>query len=235
MTTKKLQQRQAEYDKDYWGHEDFSTFENIRHLTLHVGKILGKLSTYCEARERERGYPDDQLKNEVIPDMFSAALQLSNWLGEDLSSIHARRLKSNKKILDSEKEKRQKYHDSLPKTVKEYGFDFYWDNTKVWKVRAPVTEAALSELEWHFDIPFLWEGEGKYNLKARDVLNHPHDHREEYDRMLRANLDYPIDVMENKGRLTILDGLHRLMKASMNGYTHVRVRVIPRRFIQDIL
>lgn len=235
MTTKALQQQQAEYDTRYWDHDGYSTFENIRHLTLHVGKLMGKLSTYCEAKEHEKGYPDDQLKNEVIPDLLSYALQLSNWLDEDLAVLYQKRLEGNTKHFDAEKEKRKKYHDSLPESVRQYGFDFYWDNAKVWKVKAPITQLAIADLEWHFDVPFLWEGEGEYNLTAREVLEHPELHREEYDRMLRADDVFPIDVMDNRGRLTILDGLHRLMKAYSQHKTYVQVRIIPRRFIQDII
>lgn len=235
MTTKKLQEQQAFHDAEYWHQDGTSTFENIRHLTLHIGKLLGKLSSYCEAKEHEKGYPDDQLKNEVIPDLLGHALQLSNWLDEDLSKLYSKRLKANKKNFETEREKRKKYHDSLPDSVIEYGFDFYWDNTKVWKLKAPITRLPISDLEWHFDVPFLWEGEGKYNLCAREVLKHPDSHRAEYDRMLRADMTHPIDVMENKGRLVILDGLHRLMKAYSNKKTHVHIRVIPRQFIQDIL
>lgn len=235
MTTKELQQQQAEYDTQYWDHDGYSIFENIRHLTLHVGKLIGKLSTYCEAKEHEKGYPDDQLKNEVIPDLLSYALQLSNWLDEDLDALYQKRLEGNAKHFDSEKEKRKKYRDSLPATVLQYGFDFYWDNEKVWKIKAPVTTCPIADLEWHFDIPFLWEGEGKYNLKARDVIERPSEHREEYDRMLRADMTHPIDCMENKGRLVILDGLHRLMKAFVKGEHVVRIRFIPRKYIPDII
>lgn len=235
MTTKKLQQKQADYDANYWEHDGFSTFENIRHLTLHVGKLVGKLSSYCEAKEHQKSHPDEQLKNEVIPDLLGYALQLSNWLEQDLSKLYAQRIKENKKYFDVEKEKNKRFADSLPDSVKEYGFNFYWDNAKVWRLKAPITQLAVSDLEWHFDVPFLWEGEGKYNLRAREVMEHPDIHRKEYDRMCATNSAYPIDVMENKGRLVILDGLHRLMKAYLNKQTHVQVRIIPRRFIPDIL
>lgn len=235
MTTKKLQQKQIDHDAIYWDHDGFTTFENIRHLTLRVGKLVGKLSAYCEAKEQTKGALDDQIKNEVIPDLLSYALQLSNWLEEDLSKLYVKRIKENKKCFDAVRAKNKAFHDSLPDSVKEYGFDFYWDNAKVWRLKAPITLIAVADLEWHFDVPFLWEGEGKYNLCARDVLMHPKLHREEYDRVLAANSAHPIDVMENKGRLVILDGLHRLMKAHMNKQTHIQTRIIPRRFIPDIL
>ncbi len=42
-------------------------------------------------------------------------------------------------------------------------------------------------------------------------------------------------IMENKGRWLILDGLHRLVKAHMQGLKKVQVRVIPRERIPEIL
>jgi hypothetical protein len=53
--------------------------------------------------------------------------------------------------------------------------------------------------------------------------------------MLRADLSYPIDIMENKGRWLILDGLHRLVKAYKNGQKTVKVRKIPRERTSEIL
>jgi hypothetical protein len=41
--------------------------------------------------------------------------------------------------------------------------------------------------------------------------------------------------MENKGRWLILDGLHRLMKLSVEGEEKVKVRIIPREKIPEIL
>lgn len=44
MDTKDLQDKQAEYDSKYWQHNS-SELEKVRHITLHLGKLLGKLST----------------------------------------------------------------------------------------------------------------------------------------------------------------------------------------------
>jgi hypothetical protein len=41
--------------------------------------------------------------------------------------------------------------------------------------------------------------------------------------------------MENKGRWLMLDGLHRLMKAHLQGEKFVRVRIVPREMIPKIL
>ncbi len=51
---------------------------------------------------------------------------------------------------------------------------------------------------------------------------------------MNADLTYPIDIMENKGRWLILDGLHRLMKAYSLGMKKVVVRKVPRELIPQI-
>jgi len=90
------------------------------------------------------------------------------------------------------------------------------------------------ELTWHFDLPFHWHGDDIYNLSSREIIENPEKYKEEYDRTMKADLSHPIDVMENKGKLLILDGLHRLMKARIQGLTKVEVRIIPRDKIPEI-
>lgn len=120
----------------------------------------------------------------------------------------------------------------IPEVIKQVGFDFSWDERKVWALDAPVEELPLSELEWHFDIPFLWtKPDGFYDLKPSTVLQHPEQYPEEYERTVRADLRYPIDVMRYRERWVILDGLHRLMKASVQHEQAVRVRKIARSAI----
>jgi hypothetical protein len=52
---------------------------------------------------------------------------------------------------------------------------------------------------------------------------------------LNSDLQYPIDIIENKGQFLILDGLHRLIKAISLGQTVVKVRVVPREQLPQIL
>jgi len=122
----------------------------------------------------------------------------------------------------------------LPKIIQEIGFDFGWSEEKVWELNVPTEEMPIDMLAWHFGIPF-WSTEcGYYDLKPQEVIDNPQEHKKEYERTMRADLKYPIDVMENKGRLLILDGLHRLTKAKIIGIDTVQVRNIPRKYIKDI-
>lgn len=122
----------------------------------------------------------------------------------------------------------------FPQIIKDVGFDFSWDEKKVWQLDLPVSEMDINELTWHFEIPFLWEGGGIYNLKSWDVIEDPDSHKAEYERTMNADTSHPIDIMKNKGRWLILDGLHRLMKLYIEGARKVKVRIVPREKIPDI-
>ena len=123
----------------------------------------------------------------------------------------------------------------IPDIIKQVGFDFSWDEKKVWALEYPVEDVSIDVLTWHFTIPFHWHNGGVYNLKSADILDHPEHYPEEYARTMRADLRFPIDIMWNKGRWLILDGLHRLMKAKVLGLKKVQVRKIPRSVITKIL
>jgi len=94
----------------------------------------------------------------------------------------------------------------------------------------------IQDLIWHFDIPF-WELEDidDYNLKPWEVTKNPDKHSTHWEKIQEADLKYPIDIMENKGRWLILDGLHRLVKAYILKMKTVKVRKISRQKIPDIL
>lgn len=122
----------------------------------------------------------------------------------------------------------------MPKIIQEVGFDFDWKSKKVWALKYPAEEINIKELEWHFDIPFWNTKGGYYDLTPNQVINHPTQFREEYERTMKADLTCPIDIMKNKGRWLILDGLHRLVKMKILGDTAVKVRKIPRSEIPNI-
>ncbi|MBT5021579.1 hypothetical protein HOK51_00315 [Candidatus Woesearchaeota archaeon] len=123
----------------------------------------------------------------------------------------------------------------VPRIIKDIGFDFKWDKQKVWKLRVPVTEMNISELEWHFEIPFLRDNSGRKCIKPIDVIKNPGCDERQFCRVENADLKYSIDIMENKGRWLILDGLHRLMKSFILGKKKVKVRIIGRDKIPQIL
>jgi hypothetical protein len=126
-------------------------------------------------------------------------------------------------------------NENLPKIIEEVGFDFWWDIQKVWNLDYPTEEMCISQLEWQFEIPFWTTGERWYDLKPIDVINNRSRYTKEYERTLNSDLEYPIDIMMNKSRWTILDGMHRLLKAKILGLEKVTVRKIPISEIPNIV
>lgn len=122
----------------------------------------------------------------------------------------------------------------IPKIIEEVGFDFDWSEKKVWALNIPLEKIDITELEWHFEIPFWNTKNGYYDLKPNEVINFPEKHKEEYERTMKADLSHPIDIMQNKGKWLILDGLHRLAKAKILGKTKVEVRKVPRDMIPEV-
>jgi len=123
----------------------------------------------------------------------------------------------------------------LPKIIKEIGFDFSWSEKKVWALDVPVEKMDIKQLEFHFQIPFWNTKNGYYDLTPNDVIKFPEKYQEEYDRIMKADLTYPIDIMKNKGHWLILDGLHRLAKAKILSRSEVKVRKVPHTEIPNIV
>lgn len=122
-----------------------------------------------------------------------------------------------------------------PAIIQQVGFDFSWDEKKVWALNVPIEDMAIDELVWHVDVPFLWtKPDGYYDLLPRDVLENPKTYPDEYERTMNANTSYPIDVMWWRERWVILDGLHRLMKLMTENANRVKVRKISMKDIAII-
>lgn len=121
-----------------------------------------------------------------------------------------------------------------PPIITEVGFDFHWVEEKVWALDIPVEDMPLADLEWHFDIPFWWTEGGFYDFKPIWALQNPDQYPQRIQRIMSANLDYPLDIMHWRGRWLLLDGLHRLAKSKLLGHKTVKVRKIPQSAIPAI-
>lgn len=122
----------------------------------------------------------------------------------------------------------------LPPHIQQYAFDFRWDNQLVWNLIVESELMNVDQLVWHFDIPWLHTEGERFNLTPKEIMQHPALYKEQYKRTMESDVSFPIDVMYNKGRWLILDGLHRLMKAVHNGEQYVAVRKISREFAHKI-
>ena len=143
-----------------------------------------------------------------------------------MTYVHAEVERNIKNVMESK----------IPKIIGDVGFDFHWDSKKVWKLDVPTTDMDIEKLVWHFEIPFWGKGStNDYNLTPQEVIDRKSGTKEHFEKVKKADLKHPIDIMENKGRFLILDGLHRLVKAYISGMKKVNVRIIPREKIPKII
>lgn len=124
----------------------------------------------------------------------------------------------------------------LPEVLSGFFFPFDWVPEKVWAVEAPVEELPRVELDWHLCLPF-WSSQPEkplFDVIPNDVLACEVAYPEHYERVVRANISFAIDLMWNKDRLLILDGMHRLARLKLENIEVARVRKIPRDAISLI-
>lgn len=115
--------------------------------------------------------------------------------------------------------------------IEEEWFDFDWDPEEVWEVDVDPEEMSVGRLEWHLGIP-LWEYDGESNrVTPRQVLEAPDEYPDYFQDIMDTDLSYPLDIMWWRNRWMILDGVHRLAKATHLGKETIGVRKIPRSAI----
>ncbi|MDB5260481.1 MAG: hypothetical protein JWN37_712 [Candidatus Nomurabacteria bacterium] len=111
-----------------------------------------------------------------------------------------------------------------------------WDEKKIWAIELPTSEMNAENLLWHLDIPYWTSDDGKeFVVTAKDLVNKAPNSTKEWDRMMRADLSFPIDIIYYRGRWVILDGVHRFIKAYIQGEKKVSVRVFPEERLSEIM
>ena len=114
--------------------------------------------------------------------------------------------------------------------------DFDWDNRQIRAVEAPVSEMPVAELRWLLDVP-IWSSrppEPLFDLRPREVLDHPERHPRHAQRIREADLEHPLQLLDYKGRWVVLDGLHRLVRLVSEDAETARVRCLSQAAIAQI-
>jgi hypothetical protein len=95
--------------------------------------------------------------------------------------------------------------------------------------------ASVDDLRWQLDAK-VWSNYGTpLHVSPSEVRRDPQRFATHYERAMAADLSYPLYVTRWNGRLTILDGMHRLLKADILGYKQVPVYVIGLKEIAEIM
>ncbi|TCO48398.1 hypothetical protein EV646_104216 [Kribbella antiqua] len=115
----------------------------------------------------------------------------------------------------------------VPAELRGIILDFHWDTELLHGLELPVSRVDVAELEWHLELPFWAHAERPFQVSPLQVTARPEVYPEQYARTMAADLRYPLDAVRRPdGRVTILDGVHRLLRAWMSRQAVVRVRVL---------
>jgi hypothetical protein len=106
--------------------------------------------------------------------------------------------------------------------------DVAWTDEKLDALDLPVVEIAIAELAWMLDLP-CWRGEALFEIRPLDVVDGP-----ELDRTNAADLSRPLYVTPRNGRLVVLDGLHRLLKAARARQETICVKVVSSDVLEQL-
>ncbi|WP_237745144.1 hypothetical protein [Kribbella catacumbae] len=100
-----------------------------------------------------------------------------------------------------------------PEPLREVFPQTHWQLGKLWALDLRVEPVEVADLLWMFDLP-LWQLNGeRFKVTPNQVAATPMNYRPHYERVMDADLDFPIHLVAYRGRLVVLDGLHRLLKA----------------------
>ncbi|HEY1178384.1 MAG TPA: hypothetical protein VGF17_19690 [Phytomonospora sp.] len=114
----------------------------------------------------------------------------------------------------------------VPEALRGVLLDFHWERERLWALDLPVAEVAVEELVWHLELPFWAVGETPFAVTPREVADDPERHAGQWERTLSADLAMPIHAVERDGRLVVLDGVHRLLKAVVEGRGTIAVKTL---------
>jgi len=90
-----------------------------------------------------------------------------------------------------------------------------WDIGKLWALDRPVRPVPVADLAWLLDLP-LWQLNGaRFQVSPNRVRAEPDRFPDHLRRVMAADLGHPIHLVEHNGRLVVLDGFHRLLKAAI--------------------
>lgn len=110
---------------------------------------------------------------------------------------------------------------------------FKTDEPKLRKVKLPIEEISISEIENNLDIPYREkEGTDDWNLTPKMCIENFEKEIRHAKKTLEADLQYPIELYFHKDQWIILDGVHRFTKAVREWHTTIKVRKVPEYIAQ---
>ncbi|GAA2756489.1 hypothetical protein [Actinopolymorpha rutila] len=124
--------------------------------------------------------------------------------------------------------------DLVPPVLREVILDFHWERERLWQLELESVQVSIAEVEWHLRLP-LWAYDRRpFAVSPLEVAADPWRFHEQYARTTAADPRWPLHFLDRPGGLTVLDGTHRLLTASLAGHDHVTVKKVPMDLLDEI-
>lgn len=114
-----------------------------------------------------------------------------------------------------------------PDDVRPYLLDFEFDEELLFRLNVLQERVHVSEIAWWLDQPVWTHDDVPFSLRPRQVMHAPRLYPEHARRIATADLDDPVYVTALSGRTVVLDGSHRLAKATAYGLPTILVKRVP--------
>jgi hypothetical protein len=121
----------------------------------------------------------------------------------------------------------RKLHGDIPEPLQGILLEHVWDLSKLLGLELPVEELSVDALTWQLDLPWWRQGSEWFAVTPNQVRSDPtgssHEH---WTRAMGTDLSAPIHVRMTQRGPVILDGVHRLLKANVEGRATLPARVL---------
>ncbi len=107
---------------------------------------------------------------------------------------------------------------TMPPSLRQALTDAPWEMDLLRQLKLPVELVPIAELRWLLDLPVWRDGKERFRLSPAQVRGNPQRYSEQWSRTLAADLLDPIHLVLHRGRWSLLDGFHRLLRADTLGH-----------------
>lgn len=130
-------------------------------------------------------------------------------------------------------------HDLLhqiPDELRDWVLPVNWNRERLWALQDPVLAVEIGSLRWHYDLPW-WRDEDRrwFQVRPADFIEDPGRFPEHARRVDAADLRLPLHGMRRRGRVQVLDGIHRLVLADRLGRNTVDVMLLTSDDLAEIV
>lgn len=126
---------------------------------------------------------------------------------------------------------------SIPLDLVSHILPFNWDVRSVWSRPGSTQKIKRSELDYLLDLN-LWSSVPAagmlFDVSPCRVMANPAHFPHQYQRVQRADISFPIDMLDYQGQRWILDGVHRLAKLYLMHSEWVALRLHSEAIIDEI-